>query len=247
MKLLDPIEKGFTLVELAVVILIIGLLTSGTLVGMNLLRSSEVQVLIAESNDYKSALREFSQLYGGLPGDLRNASQFWSGANNGNGNQRIEGNTEVVNAAAHLGLSTLLLRSYTGVWNNAIGYQIGDGGNTIESNSGALIRIVCCSETDYSRDLDLKNYINMFSFNATNTERSGAVSPVEASMIDSKVDDGFPDGGFVGAQGIFSGGIYSPSGCYSDTGAEDDGAYLVADDTAKDNEGACQMMFGYDW
>lgn len=242
-------QRGFSLVELAVVIVVISLMIAGTMAGMGLLRVSGIKVLVAESNDFKAAMRQFENLYEGLPGDLRNANEFWATGVNGDGDGQVEPGAESANAATHLALANLISGPYSGAW-DINGYVLGIGNNTMRSkvSEQGAVRIVCCSGSDYARDLNFDNHLNFFAVAVgTVTERQGVVSPIEAFGIDHKIDDGFPDSGFVGAQGNWNGSSYSIVGCYADAGASDHGTYLSADATFKNREDVCQMMFAYDW
>ena len=66
-------EKAFTLVELAIVMTIIGLLIGGILKGQELLENARVTSTIAQVKSYNAAVTAFRDIYGGLPGDLTNA------------------------------------------------------------------------------------------------------------------------------------------------------------------------------
>ncbi len=66
-------HKAFTLVELAIVMTIIGLLIGGILKGQELLENARVTSTIAQVKSYDAATTAFRDIYGGLPGDLRDA------------------------------------------------------------------------------------------------------------------------------------------------------------------------------
>jgi len=101
-------EKGFTLVELAIVMIIIGLLIGGVLKGQELIANAQVTSTVAQLKGIDAAVSTFRDQYSSLPGDMPTAS----GANgrlpncnaapciNGNGNSRL-GSTP--NAAAQGG------------------------------------------------------------------------------------------------------------------------------------------------
>lgn len=65
-------EKGFTLVELAVVMIIIGLLIGGVLKGQELIKSAKVTSTISQIKGIDAAVSTFQDIYAGLPGDLPN-------------------------------------------------------------------------------------------------------------------------------------------------------------------------------
>ena len=62
--------KGFTLVELAIVITIIGLLIAGVLKGQSLINDAKVSSAITLAQDISVAVNAFKQQYHMLPGDM---------------------------------------------------------------------------------------------------------------------------------------------------------------------------------
>lgn len=75
--------QGFSLVELSIVLVILGLLTGGILAGQSLIRAAELRAVTAEYSRYITAVQSFRDKYFALPGDMTNASAFW-GALDGN-------------------------------------------------------------------------------------------------------------------------------------------------------------------
>ena len=74
-------RKAFTLVELAIVMTIIGLLIGGVLKGQELLENARVTSTIAQVKSYDAAITAFRDIYAGLPGDLLNAGERIPGCN----------------------------------------------------------------------------------------------------------------------------------------------------------------------
>ena len=66
--------KAFSLIEISIALVIIGLLTSSILKGKNLLESAKINSFISQMNQYKLAINNFTELYNALPGDFSNAS-----------------------------------------------------------------------------------------------------------------------------------------------------------------------------
>ena len=70
-------QRAFTLIELSIVIVIIGLLIGGVLTGQSLIRASELRAISTEFTRYNTALTAFKDQYNALPGDMRNATSVW--------------------------------------------------------------------------------------------------------------------------------------------------------------------------
>jgi prepilin-type N-terminal cleavage/methylation domain-containing protein len=66
-------SKGFTLIELAIVLVIIGFLLLLVLKPASLIEGAQTKDLIQIANDYKTALHEFKERYHYYPGDLPDA------------------------------------------------------------------------------------------------------------------------------------------------------------------------------
>ncbi|MCE3231931.1 MAG: prepilin-type N-terminal cleavage/methylation protein [Rickettsiaceae bacterium] len=62
-------QKGFTLVELAIVLVVIGLIVSGVLVGQDLIKAAELRSTVRQYQDFQVAVNTFIGKYAGIPGD----------------------------------------------------------------------------------------------------------------------------------------------------------------------------------
>ncbi len=90
-------QEGFTLIEIAIVLVIIGLLLGGVLKGQELITSARVRNLISQQDGVKAAYFGFLDRFRALPGDYTQATTNISGATgNGNGNGQIEAAGAVV-------------------------------------------------------------------------------------------------------------------------------------------------------
>lgn len=70
-------EQAFSLVELSIVLVILGLLAGGVLSGRALIRAAEIKSVGTQYERYHVALNSFRDKYMALPGDMPNATQFW--------------------------------------------------------------------------------------------------------------------------------------------------------------------------
>jgi prepilin-type N-terminal cleavage/methylation domain-containing protein len=70
-------RSGFTLVELSIVMIILGLLAGGILSAKHLIRASELRSVPVSIEHYRTAIYGFKNKYFMLPGDMNNATQFW--------------------------------------------------------------------------------------------------------------------------------------------------------------------------
>ncbi|MDA0782810.1 MAG: prepilin-type N-terminal cleavage/methylation domain-containing protein [Rickettsiales bacterium] len=76
-------EKGFTLIELSIVIVIIGLIVAGVVGGQALVNQSKLRTIITELNQFKFQINTFYLEYNALPGDMPNAHSYWPNCNSG--------------------------------------------------------------------------------------------------------------------------------------------------------------------
>lgn len=86
-------QTGFTLIELAIVLVIIGLLLGGVLKGQELINSAKVKNMAADFRNVQVYIYGYQDKYKALPGDDVNAQANLGDTNatNGNGNGRIDG------------------------------------------------------------------------------------------------------------------------------------------------------------
>jgi prepilin-type N-terminal cleavage/methylation domain-containing protein len=86
-------QSGFTLVEIAIVLVIIGLLLGGVLKGQELINSAKVKNLANDFRNIPTMVFAYQDKFRAIPGDDRAAlAHVAGGAVNGNGDGRIDGN-----------------------------------------------------------------------------------------------------------------------------------------------------------
>lgn len=92
-----PSQQGFTLVEIAIVLVIIGLLLGGILKGQEMITQARIKNVINDFNGITAAYFGYQDRYRAVPGDDGNAHARWGatgsyGALNGDNNGVISGN-----------------------------------------------------------------------------------------------------------------------------------------------------------
>jgi prepilin-type N-terminal cleavage/methylation domain-containing protein len=73
----SPQFRAFTLIELSIVLVIIGLIVSGILVGQSLIEAAYARKIVSEERKYEQAFLAFRIKYNYLPGDIKNPDRFW--------------------------------------------------------------------------------------------------------------------------------------------------------------------------
>ena len=71
-------KRGFSLIELSVVLVIIGLLIGGLVIGRDIIRNSNLQSVVANINSFQNGLKLFQEKYRYLPGDFPQATTIWA-------------------------------------------------------------------------------------------------------------------------------------------------------------------------
>lgn len=95
------VKAGFTLIEMSIVLVVIGLVVGGILVGRDVISSAAVRAQVSQIEKYNQAVNTFRDKYGYLPGDINATAAAQFGflqrgiggvyAGNGDGNGLIEG------------------------------------------------------------------------------------------------------------------------------------------------------------
>jgi prepilin-type N-terminal cleavage/methylation domain-containing protein len=197
--------KGFTLVELSIVIVVIGLVIAGVTAGQSLVKTARMSAQITDLNKFESAYYAFKLQYNAVPGDMRNASSYWVGSTDGDGNGRI---TQIADYAyapsyenmtffTHLSRAKLVQETYNNVWQLGGGYpylkldsgkgmvaagQMNVGGWGFQlSDSAATLRYTAAIYLDVSLPAAAVSGYN---------DVIGTASPITYVAIDRKMDDG---------------------------------------------------------
>lgn len=99
-------KKGFTLVELAIVMVIIGLLIGAVLKGQAMIDDAKIKRTMNDIQGISAAYFTYYDRYNALPGDDTAATARWAGVANGDGNGFIDGGEpiEALQALRYAGL-----------------------------------------------------------------------------------------------------------------------------------------------
>lgn len=187
-------QQGFSLIESAIVLVIMGFLVGGILKGKELIESARLKRVISQLNEYRLATSAFLDKFEALPGDFNKASLMINQRlQDGNGNGIIEGaglavGSEALNFWSHLVGANLIGNpgpagaDHKGEFGSAAPESAIGGGFTIEHNPRGLggLWFILGQKVDDHGD-------------------GGLLTPAQAHGIDKKIDNGNPTSGKVRA------------------------------------------------
>ncbi len=200
-------EHGFSLIELAIGITILGFLVGSVVAGKALIKNGQLVTIIKELTSFSTAANTFRVKYGAWPGDISNASEYWPGASNGNNDWRIEGGSndtykESVWFWNHLSRAEMIKGYYDGL----PGYPepgVKMPGTAYNSNGGYVIWWQD-AYGGFGAPYSLGNFLGLGSNLDSSSTHNGSdfMVPRDAYFVDKKMDDGLPvSGRFIAAPG----------------------------------------------
>ena len=112
-------QSGFTLVEVAIVLVIIGLLVGGILKGQEMIKNAKVKNFTKQADELRAAVNTYRDRYRIFPGDDNDPVGHTGvgGLTPGNANGQISG-AEDEDVFMHLAASNLISGSYSGNFPN---------------------------------------------------------------------------------------------------------------------------------
>ena len=215
-------QHGFTLVEIAIVLVIIGLLLGGILKGQELITSARVRNLITQIDGVKSAYYGFQDRYRALPGDFTQADTQipgeTQGANvDGNGNGEIEASATGPNGAVNESILVWDHLSHAGFINGTYTYA---GTSTINSSTNPMnpwnapVQLIYDNVYADSANPTGVSGVACTTLSCRHNFKTGNQIPVEIlAEVDRKIDDGNPLTGSVrfSAYANTAGGATAPT------------------------------------
>ncbi len=247
-------NKGFTLIELAIVLVVIGLIAGAIMSGKSLIKSAEIRRAITKMNDVKAAFSIFEWKYEALPGDMPNATDYWANTSNGNGDRTYRragsDNDSFVDDEGgylwhHLGLAGVIGREFNRPNSSGITYTY----NTMSPEIFPQTVIVGQNRIDkeHNRYGTRNNYLQVAQWSGIYV-RCAAIDTFGARAIDKKIDDGVASSGdvmaYVASPALTCSGA-AAGACTDHSGAGQDyqqAAGSVDYDLSVDN-GKCRMAF----
>ena len=208
-------KAGFSLVELAISIAVIGVIISIIISAKSLMDSAKLKTIMADFVYYQTAFNNFNTTYKAYPGDMANATDYWTTtcatviSCNGDGNGTIDyayGSTsgsELERAWKHLELAKLIRNGFAITTQDRAGLELGIsapqstfkqtgysliGGTNIGGVVGNFIT------SPFPTNINAI-YVGATSTSITQPLDAGALTPDNAYYLDSKFDDGKIDSG----------------------------------------------------
>lgn len=83
--------KAFSLIEMSIVLVVIGLVAGAVFKGRELLENAKIRSIASDFQQYDMAVNNYQETYQALPGDDPRASTHFSGTDSGDGNGQISG------------------------------------------------------------------------------------------------------------------------------------------------------------
>jgi prepilin-type N-terminal cleavage/methylation domain-containing protein len=177
MKFLNK-NKGFSLIEVAIAVVVIGIIASFALKGRELINSAKLRSVAEQVNSFKIAIQSFVDKYGALPGDFNAAKEMINDSlQNGSGNGIISSVEDAKRFWQHLIASNIIsMELINGYPRSKVGgyYTVS---SEIVDHSGTWI--ILCGGTS-----DNKNF-------------TGILQPEDAYLIDKNNDTGNPTNGEI--------------------------------------------------
>jgi prepilin-type N-terminal cleavage/methylation domain-containing protein len=178
-------QQGFTLIEIAIVLVIIGVLLGGILKGQEMLTQSKIRAIEKELDGVAIAILGYRDRYKALPGDDSQANARWTDATPGNGTGTIEGEFNTsddtkasLRAWQHLRFAGLISgdaeggKQPTNAAGGITGIASNTAGNLIVCTTNLPAKIANAIDTNQDDGLPEKGSIQAYEQTAHNTPQT---------------------------------------------------------------------------
>ncbi len=184
--------QGFTIIELAIVLVIIGLILGAVMKGQSVLENAKIKRVMGDIEGIAAAVNTYYDRYSALPGDDLNANNRWSAVKDGDGDGLIE--DTVGNGKCNSDPNDN--NECNEAW-QALKAALIIKGDASDTGSAALPKhalggSLYLENKDFGTGIGTKNYVG-----GTN------ISDTLAEIMDGKFDDGVYNTGTFQASGVY--------------------------------------------
>ncbi|MCE2927090.1 MAG: prepilin-type N-terminal cleavage/methylation domain-containing protein [Rickettsiales bacterium] len=223
-------KSGFTLLELSIVLVIIGLISAGIIIGSDLIKAANIRKQISQIEEMNTAVNTFRLKYNCIPGDCIEAVDLGlavagGDGDSGNGNGEVDLGNRTSDNNDPIGLETEDFWYHLGESNLANKYPIGsmpginspllalsgDGPTNAQNNGKGgfwpIKRFLIQPNNVFSLSNTLVDVRRVWMLigntnSGVSGQDNGVYSALTTYMIDSKIDDGKPlKGSFMAIMG----------------------------------------------
>ncbi len=205
------LRKGFTLIEMSIVLLIIAFIIGGIIGGQEMIKAARLQRVGKEAYEIRDAVAIFQDKYQGLPGDLANANSLWANSGctdtadhtnpcSGDGSGTIRFNKSILAYTAangqeiprfwqHLNLAQMFPGNYTGLLDGGFVAGVNMPSAPLDGTYWQVSWRTAFIQAGAGGTWIRGQYSSIGNMVALESPLGGLLA-VDAKAIDSKLDDG---------------------------------------------------------
>jgi prepilin-type N-terminal cleavage/methylation domain-containing protein len=232
-KNLNNKESGFTLVELSLVILIIGLLVSSIFAGQSLIRNAQLKAVLSEIRSIETALNSFRDRFGAFPADYDKAILTFNTVGiNGDGDGIIDYGTagagsEPARVWQHLALANIVAGNFTG--------GVAESDLYPSKINNGVYGVFTTPSAQFGR---MGTIIVLGAYSTSADPTNALLTTLDARHVDLKIDDGIANKGQIFGQSALNVGV---NDCSKNPAHATGADYKLSFKTP-----ACRLVYWYD-